>query len=250
MKKLSLFIALLISVGLILTACGGQQTGDTITMAVENAYPPFNYIDEETGEGIGWDYDMGREIAKRLEMEAEFKEAAWDGIFPAMEAGEYDMLMDGVTITEERAKIVDFSIPYVTIGQVVLVRIDETLSVDELKADDSILVGTQLGTTNEIVAKQHFPEDRIKSFEDFSIVTIALMSGDVDLVVIDNVSAAGFMGENPGKMKIQGQLTSDEQLGFVYPPGSELREKVDKVLEEMKTDGTLEEINKKWGLTE
>jgi len=96
--------------------------GQTVTVAVENAYPPFNSIDEASGEPIGWDYDAVTEICSRINCTPEFKEAAWDGIFPAMQAGEYDWLADGVTITDERAKIVDYSIPYVVIGQVLLVR--------------------------------------------------------------------------------------------------------------------------------
>ena len=224
--------------------------GQKITVAVENAYPPFNKIDEASGQGVGWDYDSVTEICKRINCVAEFKQAAWDGIFPAMQAGEYDMLADGVTITDDRKKIVDFSMPYVTVGQVLLVRADETATVDEIKADANRLVGTQLGTTNEIVAKENFHVERIKSFEDFGAAVLALMSGDVDGVVIDTVSATGFMNENSGKLKIDGQLTSDEQLGFVFPPGSELKDAVNAALQSMVDDGTLNQINAKWGLTQ
>jgi len=224
--------------------------GKTVTVAVENAYPPFNMIDQNTNEGVGWDYDALREICKRINCVPEFKQAAWDGIFPAMEAGEFDMLADGVTITEEREQIVDFSIPYVIVGQVLLVRTDETMTVDEMKADATQLVGTQIGTTNEIVAKENFPEERVKSFEDFGATVLALMAGDIDGVVIDNVSASGFMKENEGKLKVAGQLTSDEQLGFVFPPGSELKAAVDAALQSMIDDGTLEALNKKWGLVQ
>ena len=289
MMKKSYIISLLIILSILITACGGtsptpapvqteqpapaeteapppvSQTeappvesesklpdlgGRTITVAVENAYPPFNMIDEATGEGIGWDYDTVREICKRINCVAEFKQAAWDGIFPAMQAGEYDMLADGVTITAERDEIVDFSIPYVIVGQVLLVRSDETASIDEIKADANRIIGTQLGTTNEIVAKEHFPAERVKSFEDFGAAVLALLSKDVDGVVIDNVSALGFIEENPDKLKIAGQLTSDEQLGFVFPPGSDLREAVNAALQSMIEDGTLEALNKKWGLTQ
>jgi polar amino acid transport system substrate-binding protein len=224
--------------------------GKAVTVAVENAYPPFNKIDEATNEGVGWDYDTVREICKRLNCVPEFKEAAWDGIFPAMEAGEFDMLADGVTYTEERDEIVDFSIPYVTVGQVLLVRADETATVDELKADASKLVGTQIGTTNEIVAKKNFPEERVQSFEDFPATVLALIAGDIDGVVIDNVSALGFIKENEGKIKIGGQLTSDEQLAFVFPPGSYLTIAVNAALSEMIADGTLDQINRQWGLVQ
>jgi ABC-type amino acid transport substrate-binding protein len=280
MMKKSYIISLLIILSILITACGGTsptpapvQTeqpapaetqappvetgsklpdlgGRTITVAVENAYPPFNMIDEATGEGVGWDYDAVREICKRINCVPEFKQAAWDGIFPAMQAGEYDMLADGVTITAERDEIVDFSIPYVIVGQVLLVRVDETASIDEIKADANRLIGTQLGTTNEIVAKEHFPAERVKSFEDFGAAVLALLSKDIDGVVIDNVSAVGFIEENPGKLKVAGQLTSDEQLGFVFPPGSDLREAINAALQSMIEDGTLEALNKKWGLTQ
>jgi len=289
MMKKSYIISFLIILSILITACGGasptpapvqteqpapaeteapppvSQTeappvesesklpdlgGRTITVAVENAYPPFNMIDEATGEGIGWDYDTVREICKRINCVPEFKQAAWDGIFPAMQAGEYDMLADGVTITAERDEIVDFSIPYVIVGQVLLVRSDETASIDEIKADANRIIGTQLGTTNEIVAKEHFPAERVKSFEDFGAAVLALLSKDIDGVVIDNVSAVGFIEENPGKLKVAGQLTSDEQLGFVFPPGSDLREAINAALQSMIEDGTLEALNKKWGLTQ
>jgi len=269
MKKHRLLITLILVAAFMLAACGGAASpapteppteaptsglpdlgGRSITVAVENAYPPFNIIDPNTNQGVGWDYDAVTEICKRINCTPEFKQASWDGIFPAMAAGEYDMLADGVTITAERDEIVDFSIPYVIVGQTLLVRADETASVDEIKADAARIVGTQLGTTNEIVAKEHFPAERVKSYEDFPATVLALLSNDIDGVVIDNISATGFMNENPGKLKIGGQLTSDEQLGFVYPPGSELKEAVDAALNAMIADGTLDQLNKKWGLTQ
>jgi polar amino acid transport system substrate-binding protein len=166
-----------------------------------------------------------------------------------MQAGEFDWLADGVTITEERAQIIDYSIPYVTIGQVLLVRVDETATLDDFLADESKLIGTQIGTTNEIVAQEYFPVERISSFDEFPAAVLALLANDVDAVVIDTVSAVGFMEANPGELKMADQLTSDEQLGFVFPPGSELRTAVDAALEAMIADGTLAALNDKWGLT-
>jgi polar amino acid transport system substrate-binding protein len=253
MKKITVIFSILILASLALAACapkGPTLSGRAITVAVENAYPPFNMIDEATGEGIGWDYDVVREICKRINCTPEFKQAAWDGIFPAMQAGEYDMLADGVTYTAERDEIVDFSIPYVTIGQVLLVRVGETRSADQLKADTSVIVGTQIGTTNEMVALENFPADRVQSFEDFGASVLALIANDIDAVVIDNVSASGYMAANEGQLKIGGQLTSDEQLAFVFPPGSDLVAPVNAALQAMIDDGTLAQLNKKWGLSQ
>ena len=266
MKKFFLVLGALVIASMILTACGsltgGDQSGGTameglpdlkgqkVVVAVENAYPPFNSIDEATGEGVGWDYDSVIEICKRINCVPEFQQAAWDGIFPAMAAGEYDWLADGVTYTEERDKEVDFSTPYVTIGQVLLVRADETGTLEDFKSDTSKLVGTQLGTTNEIVAKETFPDKEIQSFEDFPGAILALLSGDIDAVVIDNLAAGGYIGEYTGKIKSASQITSDEQLAFVFPPGSALIEPVNAALASMQADGTLEALNKKWGLSQ
>jgi polar amino acid transport system substrate-binding protein len=258
MKK-SVVVSVVILAALILVACGGAATptaapqtgtdlgGRTITVAVENAYPPFNYIDEATGKPAGWDYEAVAEICKRINCVPDFKEAAWDGIFPAMQAGEYDMLADGVTYTDERAKIVDFSTPYVTIGQVMLMRTGEQgVDLAAAKADDNFLVSTQIGTTNEMVAKDNFPEARVKSFEDFGGAVAALLSKDVDAVVIDTVSAVGFINENPGKLAIGPTLTSDEKLAFVFPPHSDLVAPVNSALASMEADGTLKALNDKW----
>jgi polar amino acid transport system substrate-binding protein len=265
MKKLFVILSIFVLASLVLTACGtkaangtGSQSmaglpdlkGRTITVAVENAYPPFNSIDQASGKGIGWDYDTVAEICKRVNCVAEFKQAAWDGIFPAMAAGEYDMLADGVTVTEERSKQVDFSTPYVTVGQVLLVRADEAATLDGFKTDAKKLVGTQIGTTNEIVAKETFPDKQIQSFEDFGGAVLALLSGDIDAVVIDNVTASGFMKENEGKLKAAFQITSDEKLAFVFPPKSDFLAAVNAALDSMQKDGTLDALNKKWGLTQ
>jgi len=267
MKKHVLLTLLVVS-GVLLASCGGAATptaapteapptsglpdlgGRTITVAVENAYVPFNSIDEASGEALGWDYDAVREICERLNCVPDFKQAAWDGIFPAMQAGEYDMLADGVTFTEERDQIVDFSTPYVTIGQVLMVRTDAPINdLDAFKADASKIVGTQIGTTNEMVAKENFPEDRVQSFEEFGGAVAALLApggGDIDAVVIDNVSALGFIAENAGALSVGPQLTSDEQLAFVFPPGSELVAAVNAALAAMDADGTLQSINDRW----
>ncbi|RME48254.1 MAG: ABC transporter substrate-binding protein, partial [Chloroflexi bacterium] len=89
-------------------------------------------------------------------------------------------------------------------------------------------------------------EDRVRSFDTFDTPVAALMTGDVDAVIIDKVAAVGFMRENPGKLKMAADVTSGEFLGFVFPPGSELIAPVNAALESMKADGTLESLNKKW----
>jgi polar amino acid transport system substrate-binding protein len=222
--------------------------GVEIRIGVENAYPPFNFIDEETNEPMGWDYDASQAICEVINCTPVFVEAAWEGIFEATEAGEYDMVADGITITPERAEIVDYSVPYMIIRQVIVVRIDETEVADEasLVAGDAV-VGTQIGTTNEAVAIDLVGEDRVRSFDTFDLPIQALIAGDVDAVVIDQEAGQAFVEENPDDIMIVGEpLTGEEQLGFIFPPGSDLVEPVDYAIQMLQEDGTLDALYDKW----
>ena len=236
------------------TAATPDLGGMEIRVAVENAYPPYNYIDEETGEPGGWDYDAVAAICEVLNCTPIFVEAAWDGIFEATAAGEYDMVADGITISgelgAERDKVVDFSIPYMVTAQFVMVRADETEIVDEasLVASD-VMVGSQIGTTNEARAIELVGEDRVLSYDTFDLPVQALIAGDIDAVVIDEEAGKGFVENNPGKIKLLAEpITGAEELGFVFPTGSDLIEPVNYAIQVLQENGTLDELYQKyWG---
>ncbi|WP_322793591.1 substrate-binding periplasmic protein [Bellilinea sp.] len=219
-----------------------------VTIAVENAYLPFNYISIQTGEPGGWDYDAWREICTRLHCEPVFVEAAWDGMIQAVSDGQYDVAADGITNTPERQKIVDFSIGYIQIQQRLLVRKGENRfsSIEEFAQNDSLIMGTQVSTTNYETAVKFLPESRIKAFEQFPFAIQALLAGDVDAVIIDEIVGMGYSGQNAEKLELIGPSISSDELGFVFPKGSELVEPVNKALESMKLDGTLDALNEKY----
>lgn len=218
--------------------------GRTVTVAVENAYPPFNYINAETNEAEGWDYDVWREICERLNCVAEFEEAAWDGMIQAVSDGQFDAAGDGITITDERAQVVDFSDGYIKVEQRLLVLIDEDrfTSLEDFKAGD-FRVGTQTGTTNYDTAVEEYGEGRVQAFETFAFAVQALINGDVDAVILDDTAGQGYAGADAESLKLlDGALVSDE-LGFAFPKGSDLVDPVNAALAEMTEDGTLAEIN-------
>ena len=221
--------------------------GKEVKIAVENAYPPFNFVDKKTNKGAGWDYDSWAEICKRLNCKATFVEAAWEGIFEAAAAGKYDVVADGITITDERKKTVAFSDSYMRYGQSILVRADEAnvKDADSLKKATG-LVGTQLGTTNETKAIELVGEKRVKSFDTFDAAAIALMAKSVDAVIIDEPAAMGFIAANKGKLKIVGDRLTSEDLGFVFQKNSTMITAVNQALAAMKKDGTLDALYKKW----
>lgn len=226
--------------------------GCELRVAVENAYMPFSFIDTETGDAVGYDYDLFRDLCVRINCSPTFVETSWDAMVAVM-AGEgdsaaFDVGADGITITEERAKHVDFSIPYISTEQVLLVRLDEDrfTEPDEFAALPDLVIGTQLGTTNYYASVELVGEDRIMAYDQFGTAVQALLSGDVDAVMIDSVAGMGYMGVNADQLKVTGAAVFDEQLGFILPKGSHLTGAINAVLEEMSEDGTLQAHFDRW----
>jgi polar amino acid transport system substrate-binding protein len=230
--------------------------GCILRIAVENAYQPFNFIDTTTGEAVGYDYDIFNELCTRINCQPEFVETSWDAMVAVM-GGEgsfdtFDVGADGITITEERAQNVDFSIPYITSSQVLLVRVDEDrfTEPEEFAADPELLIGTQLGTTNYDAALALVGEDRVIAYDQFGPAVQALINGDVDAVMIDNVAGIGYVGVNADTVKITGEAVQSEELGFIFGKGSPLVEPINSGLEDMIADGTLDTLFEKWFVTE
>ncbi len=216
-----------------------------IKVAVENAYPPFNYIVLSSGKPGGWDYDAWNEICVRLHCTPKFIEAAWEGMIQSVADGQYDAAADGITINDDRKQKVDFSIGYVKVDQRLLVRKGETrfASIDDLKKNEKLTLGTQTGTTNYETATKYLPESRIKAFEQFPFAVQALISGDIDAVIMDETAGQGYLGENSDKVALIGPSISGDQLGFIFPKSSALVDPVNKVLKAMLDDGTLDKFN-------
>jgi polar amino acid transport system substrate-binding protein len=219
--------------------------GREISITVENAYLPFNYIDPATGEPAGWDYDVWDEICALLNCTPVYIESGWEGMIQAVANSQFDVGADGVTITADRAEMVDFSEGYINIEQRLLVRADEDriTSIDDIVNDPDLILGTQTGTTNYETALTFLPEDRIQAFEQFPFAVQALIAGDIDAVIIDEVAGQGYLGENAESLKLVGPSMSSDELGFIFPKGSDLVEPVNMAIQELKANGFLQGIN-------
>jgi len=227
--------------------------GRTVKAVTENAYTPLNFADPKTGEGIGWEYDAFNEIAKRLNLKVEWNLSSWDTMIQAVREGQFDVGMDGITITDERKSQVDFTDPYMVSEQYMLVRADETRFDDDdtFAGNPDLLVGAQAGTTNFYTAVYEVLDGdeanpRIKLFDTFGASVQALKAGDVDLVLMDKTSAAGYMGASPDTFKIVGQPLGREEFGFILKQGSDLVAPINAAIRSMKDDGTIDRLNRKW----
>ncbi len=231
-------------------AAGGLPDlgGREVNIAIENAYIPFNYIRLDNGQAEGWDYDALAEICKRLNCKPVFKEIAWDGMIAAVASKQFDMAADGITITDERAKTVDYSDGYIKVDQRLMIRADETRfkSIDEFKAGDFKL-STQKGTTNYDEGVKLVGEARVTALDDFGSAVQAVISKDVDAVIIDDTAGQGYVGVNADKVKmLDGIVSQGQELGFIFPKGSDLVAPVNAALAAMRADGTLQKLQEKW----
>jgi polar amino acid transport system substrate-binding protein len=227
--------------------------GRKIVAVTGNDYTPLNFVDPVSGEAVGWEYDAVNEICHRLNCEVDWQVTAWDTMIAAVKEGQFDVGMDGITITEERAQEVDFSDPYLVSQQFMLVRADEDRfsTPEEFAADEELLIGSQAGTTNFYVGVYEVLDGdeanpRIKLFESFGAAVQALITGDVDMVLMDAASSRGYIGANPDELKLVGDPLGTEEFGFIFTPGSDLVEPFNAVLATMKEDGFLEYLNTRW----
>ena len=222
--------------------------GREITVAVENAYLPFNYIEKDATSASGWDYDVVPAICALINCKPVFVEAAWDTMIQSVADGLYDVAGDGITITEDRAKVVDFSDGYLSVEQRLLVRKGETrfADMDAFIKDANLMLGTQVNTTNYETAAGLLPESRIKAFDTFPFAVQALISGDIDAVIIDEIPGMGYVAKSPDTLELVGPTISSDQLGFAFPKGSDLVEPFNLAIAAMKADGSLDAINKKY----
>ncbi len=236
------------------TEAGGETSdlpdlgGREITVTLENAYLPFNYIDPATGEPAGWDYEAIGAICELLNCSPVFVESAWEGMIQAVADGQFDMAADGITITEERAQLVDFSDGYISIEQRLLARADEDRfdSVQSFVDNAELTIGTQTGTTNFETASELLPADRIQAFEQFAFAVQALLAGDVDAVILDETAGQGYIGVNADELKLVGESMSSDQLGFVFPKGSDLVGPFNAALAELQANGTMAQLAEKY----
>ena len=218
--------------------------GRVITIAVDNAYLPFAYIPADTGVAMGWDYDAMDEVCARLNCVPSFQEFAWDGTIIATGEGQFDMAGGGITITEARDEVVDFSISFISTDQKILVAKgdSEIGSRADLEASDCI-VGSQTGTTNYDLSVDVVGEDRIVAFESFAFAVQALITGDVCGVIMDDVAGQGYQGENADDVDMLPDSLQSDPLGWAFTEGSDLVGPFNEALQSMKDDGTLAELN-------
>ncbi len=240
MKKL---LALVLALALTLSLAS-VSLADSIVAATNCAFPPYEYY--ENGVEAGIDVDIVKAICEKLGYDLTIVDTEFGSIIAGVATGKYDVGFGAITITDERSKSVHFTTSYATGIQSIIVKEDSTIaSVDDLKAA-GIKIGVQQDTTGDIYATDDFGEDHMARFNKGADAVMALSTGKVNAVIIDNSPAETFVAQNPG-LKILPTAYAEEAYGFeISYDKEEFYNAFNGALEELLKDGTIQGIIDKY----
>lgn len=243
LKQATLITAMALGLGISASALAQ----DTVSVVTDPSFVPFEMLDKETGKMVGFDMDIIREVADRAGFEMDLRTMDFNGIIPAVQTGNAEIAIAGITITEERDKVVDFSDPYYDSGLRILVPANND-SVDELSDLEGMSIGTKIGSTSYNYLQEHLGDTaEIKPYPGSADMYLALMGGSVDAVFYDAPNVGYFAKtQGEGRAKVVGPLYEGQQYGIVFTAGSEWLEPTNEALASMKEDGTYDEIYTKW----
>ena len=240
------------------SASGSVSNGDPafttvtpgkLTMSTNASFPPYEMVaDDGSFEGI--DVEVAGAIAEKLGLELQVDDMGFDAALQAAQTGKSDMVMAGVTVTEERQAVMDFSNSYANGVQVVIVKEDSPIqTVDDLA--NANMIGCQMGTTGYIYCSDTpenggFGEDHVTPYDDGAAAVQALMNGQIDAVVIDNMPAQEYVAANPGLKILDGEFTNEDYAIGVAKGNTALLDAINGALEELTNDGTLQSIVDKY----
>lgn len=234
-----------------LMGCGGQKAAEPAQATVlkvgsDTAYAPFEFQDEKSKEYVGFDMELIQAIGKQLGAKVEVQSMNFDGLIPALEAGNIDATISAMTITEERAQKVNFSKPYYKSGLTIVVKSDNN-AIKGFKDLEGKKLAVQIGTTGADEAKK-VKDAQIREFNTAPEAFMELKAGGVDAVINDRPVNDYYIKEAGGKdaKQVGDPLTSEDYGIAVAKKNTELAEKINKAIDELKKNGEFDKIYQKW----
>lgn len=214
-----------------------------LTMSTNAAFPPYE-MTTDSGELEGIDIDVAAAVAEKLGLELQVDDMDFDAALLAAQNGKSDMVMAGVTVTDERLKVMDFSDTYAEgIQSIIVPEGSDIATADDLSGK---AIGTQRGTTGYLYCSDDFGEDAVVAYDNGLTAVQALNNGQVDAVVIDNEPAKAYVESNPGLKILDTSYAEEDYAIGMNKSNTALLEAVNAALEELKADGTLQSIVDKY----
>ncbi len=249
-RWVTLVSLLLAALTLTLAGCGGsqqaQQGGKVLKVGAEATFPPFEFQDEKNKEYAGFDVDIMKAIGKQMGQEVQIVNIGFDGLIPALEGSQIDVIASAMTITDERSKKVNFSKPYYKSGLSIVVKTDNT-TINSFKDLEGKRIAVQIGTTGAEAAKK-IKDAKVREYNSASEAYLELKAGGADAVVNDLPVSEYYLAKGGSKdAKLVGEVLNAEEYGIaVAKKNTELAGKINKALDEIKQNGEYAKIYEKW----
>ncbi|MEJ2057139.1 MAG: transporter substrate-binding domain-containing protein, partial [Desulfofustis sp.] len=225
------------------------QKSGKLRVGMEPGYMPFELTNKK-GEIIGFDVDMAKRMAKAMDVELELVSTAWDGIIPALITGKFDIIMSGMTLTQQRNMTINFAQPYIIIGQSALVSNDLEGEIKNYKDlnDPKYTVGSKLGTTGEQATKRLIGKAKYISYETEQEGVMELINGKIDAFIYDlPFNAIAHAEKGGGKIFHLDEPFTYEPLAWAIKKGDpDFLNWLNNFMFQVKNDGTYEKIYNKW----
>lgn len=240
------FKAFAAGIVLALTIPTGQAIAQDkkLLVATDTAFVPFEF--KQDGEYTGFDIDLWEAIAKQAGLSYELRPMDFNGIIPGLQTRNLDVALAGITIRDDRKKVIDFSDPYYESGLAVLVGTNNN-DIKTAADLEGKLVAVKIGTATVDYLKENVPDAKLKLFPNIDNAFLELATGRVDAVVHDTPNLQYFANTaGKGQVKVVGSLKSGDFYGIAFPKGSELVPTVNKALAELRENGQYAAIYEKW----
>jgi len=244
-------LSLVLGSGLIGQAVAGDllqkiKDSGTLNVGLEGTYPPFSFVDK-SGKLAGFEVEFSEALAKELGVKAKLQQTPWAGILAALESKRLDVVINQVTISEERKKKYDFSTPYTISGIQALVQkkdADKFKVAADLKGAK---VGVGLGTNYEQWLKENVPAAIVKTYDDDPTKYQDLRVGRIDAILVDRLAALELVSKTKDKLAISGEPFSRQEAGIALRKGEpELLDAINKAIDKLRADGTLKKLSDKY----
>ncbi len=245
-KSLLLTLVVLTVLMAALTGCSGAKS-DVFRVGVDDVYPPMEFKDD-AGKIVGFDVELATEIAKKMGKKVEFVSTAWDGIFTSLDSKKFDCIISSVSINEERQQKYIFTNPYIANAQVIVVGKNNT-SITSEKDLKGKKVGVQTGTTADESAEKFVKETpfEIKKYDQIIQPFADMKVGRIDAIIVDEVVGKYYAAQDKQSFKVTGGRLTNEPIGVcLRKSDTELRDKVQKAIDDLKADGTMKKLSEKW----
>ena len=244
-------LSLVLGSSLIGQAVAGDQLqkikdSGTINVGLEGTYPPFSFVDEK-GDLNGFEVEFSQALAKELGVKAKLQPTKWDGILAALESKRLDVVINQVTISEERKKKYDFSEPYTISG---IQALTQKKDAGKFPTPDSLAdkkVGVGLGTNYEQWLKENVPKAIVKTYDDDPTKFQDLIAGRTDVILVDRLAAFEMVKKTNDKLAVSGAPFSRQESGIAIRKGEpELVAAINKAIDKLRADGTLAKLSQKY----